>query len=119
MHMKTSNSTPSRYGPTGNQETTNPTPSEFAKLWRDPALNNLELLRARFLTTSFAPHTHETYAIGILESGAECFDYRGRCESAGAGSIAIIHPGELHTGGPLGTHGWRYRALYPDANLIT
>lgn len=30
----------------------------------------------------------------------------------------MIHPGELHTGGPLGAQGWRYRALYPDTALI-
>lgn len=91
---------------------------EFARLWRDNDLNELELLHARFLTTAFAPHTHETYAIGIVECGVESFDYRGEQRLAGAGAIAVIHPGELHTGGPFGEEGWRYRALYPDAPLI-
>jgi AraC-like DNA-binding protein len=92
--------------------------SEFAKLWRDGALGDLELLHAQFMTQSFAPHTHDTYAIGIVESGAESFAYRGRHEAAGAGTLAVIHPGELHTGGPLGGQGWRYRALYPTPTLI-
>lgn len=91
---------------------------EQAKLWRDAALDNLELLRANFVTQTFAPHTHETYAIGIVESGVEYFDYRGQRELAGAGTIGIIHPGELHTGGPQGAAGWRYCALYPDADLM-
>jgi AraC-like DNA-binding protein len=96
----------------------NRAPPEHARLWRDPDLHNLELLHAHFLTQSFAPHSHETYAIGFIEHGAESFDYRGQRHMAGAGSIAIIHPGELHTGGPLGAHGWRYRALYPEPVLM-
>jgi AraC-like DNA-binding protein len=96
----------------------NTSPREFTKFWRDPGLDNLELLHARFVTQSFAPHTHDTYAIGMLEAGAEYFDYRGRREHAGAGMIGIIHPGELHTGGALDDTGWRYRALYPDPTLM-
>jgi AraC-like DNA-binding protein len=93
-------------------------PREHAKLWRDASLDNLELLRANFVTQTFAPHTHETYAIGIVEGGVEYFDYRGQRELAGAGAIGIIHPGEWHTGGPQGAAGWRYCALYPDAVLM-
>jgi hypothetical protein len=102
-----------------NPASTNRAPSEHAKLWRDADLNNLELLHAHFLTQSFAPHTHETYAIGFIEHGAETFDYRRQRHTAGAGTIAVIHPGEIHTGGPLGAHGWHYRALYPEPMLMT
>jgi hypothetical protein len=45
-----------------NPASTNRAPNEHAKLWRDPDLNNLELLHAHFLMQSFAPHTHETYS---------------------------------------------------------
>jgi hypothetical protein len=46
---------------------------EHTHLWRDPALDNLELLRATYITHAFAPHTHEGYAIGVIENGAEQF----------------------------------------------
>jgi AraC-like DNA-binding protein len=117
--MKTAHSTHLQRDADYKQEARDKPQREFARLWRNSDLNDLELLHARFLTTSFAPHTHDTYAIGIVESGAESFAYRGKQHLAGAGALAVIHPGELHTGGPFGSEGWRYRALYPDASLIT
>ncbi len=92
---------------------------EQARLWQDAALGNLELLHAQFFAQSFSAHTHETYAIGLIEHGADQFDYRGRRETAHAGAITIIHPGELHTGGPLNEDGWRYRAFYPTAGYVS
>jgi hypothetical protein len=47
--------------------TSESTPRERATLWRDPVLQHLELLRAQFVTQTFAPHTHDTYAIGVIE----------------------------------------------------
>lgn len=90
------------------------TQREYASLWRDAALGGLELLSAHFIHQTFAAHTHDTYAIGLIERGADRFDYRGQNEAAGAGAITIIHPGELHTGGPFNADGWHYRAFYPD-----
>lgn len=109
--MKTSVPTTPKPSLTPDKGSPSKTQPDFARFWRDAVLGDLELLHARFLTQSFAPHTHETCAIGIVESGAESFDYRGSSESAGAGAIGVIHPAELHTGGPHGAQGWRYRAL--------
>ena len=49
---------------------------EHAKFWHDSTLSNLELLHATYVTHSFAPHTHEGYVIGVIEHGAEQFEYR-------------------------------------------
>ncbi len=50
---------------------------EQVKFWRDPALSNLELLRAKYVTHSFSPHIHEGFAIGVIVGGAEAFTYQG------------------------------------------
>jgi hypothetical protein len=71
---------------------------EHTHFWRDPALNNLELLRATYITHAFAPHTHEGYAIGVIENGAEQFKYRRTTHVAPRGSVVHINPGEMHTG---------------------
>jgi AraC-like DNA-binding protein len=92
--------------------------AERADYWRDPVLDNLELLSARFVTHRFAPHTHDGYAIGVVEQGAELFGYRGARHVAPSGSILLIHPGEVHDGGAFNTDGWRYRMLYPSIELI-
>lgn len=91
---------------------------ERTKFWRDPALSNLELLRATYVTHAFVPHTHEGYAIGVVERGAESFDYRGGYHTAPAGHIVLINPGEPHTGHAATKAGWAYRMLYPEAALL-
>ncbi|GAB4371915.1 MAG: AraC family transcriptional regulator [Elainellaceae cyanobacterium] len=93
-------------------------PTEQIKFWRDPVLANTELLRATYVTHSFSRHTHDGYAIGVIEAGIEAFSYRGSIHQAPAGSIVIVHPGEVHTGHAALPSGWTYRMLYPDVSLI-
>ena len=91
---------------------------ERAKFWRDPALNNLEMLSATYVTHTFSRHTHEGYAIGVIEAGVEEFTYQGAVHRAPAGSVVVIHPGEAHTGHAGTPAGWTYRMLYPDVTLV-
>jgi AraC-like DNA-binding protein len=91
---------------------------ERATFWRDPALSDLELLRATFITHAFAPHTHDGYAIGVVEKGAERFKYRKNVYVAPQGSVVVINPGEMHTGEAASAEGWSYRMLYPDITLL-
>ena len=44
---------------------------ESAKIWRADDLGDIELLHARYLTYSFAKHTHEGAAVGVIEAGVE------------------------------------------------
>jgi AraC-like DNA-binding protein len=91
---------------------------EYINFWRDPRLDDLELLHATYITHSFAPHTHEGYVIGVIERGAEQFSYRGHHYVAPAGSIVFINPGEMHTGSATSEQGWTYRTLYPSIKLL-
>lgn len=91
---------------------------EQTKFWQAPDVGHVELLRATFITHSFAPHTHDGFAIGIIERGAEAFDYRGASYVAPAGSIVLINPDEVHTGHAADETGWSYRMLYPEAELL-
>ncbi len=92
---------------------------EWAKFWHDRALNNLELLRATYITHVFAPHAHEGFAIGIMERGAQTFIYQGRKRLVmPAGCIAIVNPGEVHIGQAATVSGWTYRMFYPDASVL-
>ncbi|MEZ4657638.1 MAG: AraC family transcriptional regulator [Caldilineaceae bacterium] len=95
-----------------------PCDREETLFWRNPTLDNLELLRAHYITHAFSPHVHEGYAIGVIEAGAETFRYRHADYVAGSGSVVIINPGEVHTGQAVSAEGWRYRMLYPSAELL-
>lgn len=91
---------------------------ENAKFWHDKTLDNLELLRATYITHAFAPHAHEGYAIGIIEAGAQTFIYSKDRLIMPAGCIAVVNPGEVHIGRATTGAGWTYRMLYPQAAVL-
>lgn len=91
---------------------------ERVKFWRDPVLNNIELLRATYVTHSFARHIHEGYAIGVIDGGVEEFNYQGGTHRATTNNIVIVHPGEVHTGHAGIPDGWKYSMFYPDIALL-
>jgi len=91
---------------------------EQTKFWHAPEIGQVELLKARYITHSFAPHTHEGYAIGVIVYGAEAFIYKRGNYVAPAGSVVVINPGEVHTGHAVDEVGWKYRMIYPEASLL-
>ena len=90
------------------------TGSERARFSASDDLHGLELLSARFVEHRFAPHVHDGHVIAVLEAGAERYRYRGVDHLAGAGSIALLNPDEVHTGSKGVEQGWQYRVFYPQ-----
>ncbi|MCH0567046.1 MULTISPECIES: AraC family transcriptional regulator [unclassified Streptomyces] len=79
----------------------------------------LDLLTARFDRHVYAPHAHDEYTVGVCVGGSEVIAYRGGRLHAGPGSIVVLAPGEMHTGGPATpTDGYAYRALYAAPGLV-
>ena len=91
---------------------------EDATCWRDPALDGLDLLRARFVTHAFARHAHDGFALGVVERGGDRFTYRGAAHTAPAGALVLINPAEPHDGQAATEGGWAYRMLYPHPDLL-
>jgi len=91
---------------------------ETVKFWQARDVEQLELLRATYVTHSFARHAHDGFAIGVIEAGAEQFYYRGGTHIAPAGAVVVINPGETHTGQAAARSGWAYRMLYPGTTLL-
>ncbi|MFJ4790695.1 AraC family transcriptional regulator [Streptomyces sp. NPDC088794] len=80
----------------------------------------LHLLTACFDKHVYAPHAHDEFTIGVCVDGSEVIDYRGGHIRTGPGSIVVLAPGEIHTGGPGSpTDGYAYRALYAEPTLLT
>jgi AraC-like DNA-binding protein len=94
------------------------TQNENVKFWRDLHLNNLELLRATYITHTFSPHVHEGFAIGVVQRGVTATSYRHKHYDIPAGTIIVINPGELHTGEAVSEQGWTYRMFYPEASQL-
>jgi AraC-like DNA-binding protein len=81
-------------------------------------VGGVELLRAWFGGRAFAPHRHDTYAIGVTEAGLQMFDYRGRAERSRPGQVVVLHPDEIHDGRPGDDEGFGYRIVYVEPARI-
>lgn len=78
----------------------------------------VEVMAAWFGGRAFAPHRHDTYAIGVTESGVQGFDYRGSARISLPGDIVILHPDELHDGRAEDDRGFGYAIVYVRPTLI-
>ncbi|WP_187281252.1 AraC family transcriptional regulator [Nonomuraea sp. C10] len=93
-------------------------PQERARFWRHPAVPEVDLLKARYVTHRFSRHVHEGYAIGIILDGVEEFEYRGDLHRAAAGEVVLVNPDSVHTGQAGVDGGWAYRMLYPSVAAV-
>ena len=78
-----------------------------------------ERAEASFSTMRFAPHRHDSYAIGITLRGVQSFGYRGATLHSEAGCAFVIHPDETHDGRAGTDEGFGYRILYIAPRLIS
>jgi AraC-like DNA-binding protein len=67
---------------------------------------------------AFEPHRHDTYTIGLTTAGVQTFRYRGTRRVSLPGQLVILHPDEIHDGGPGAEDGFGYRALYVAPELV-
>jgi AraC-like DNA-binding protein len=92
---------------------------DFAQYSRCVGLDGLEVMSARWVNHSFAPHMHDFYAVSLNYRGRGAFDCRHEVHDAAPGTCNLIAPGELHTGRATSGDGWIYRNLHIEAALLT
>jgi AraC-like DNA-binding protein len=78
----------------------------------------IELLEAWFQGRAYRQHRHDTYAIGVTETGIQGFRYRGATHVSTPGEVVVLHPDELHDGYAGAEMGFGYRLLYIEPALI-
>ncbi len=83
-----------------------------------PAAPGIERAAAHLRGRAFAPHRHDTYAIGLTLSGAQTFTYRGARRHCLPGQVHVLHPDEVHDGAAGTEEGFGYRIAYVDPALI-
>jgi AraC-like DNA-binding protein len=93
-------------------------PLDRATFHRTGVFGGFDLMSARFVHHSFAPHTHDELMIGIIHKGVKAFR-RGRVtEFAAQGSLSVVNPGEMHTGERSHGHELVYGALYLPKTVV-
>jgi AraC-like DNA-binding protein len=78
----------------------------------------IERVEAHFTGRAFAPHRHDTYALGVTLSGIQTFRYRGEQRYCFPGQGHILHPDETHDGGSATEESFGYRIIYIDPLLV-
>lgn len=78
----------------------------------------IERMEAHFSGKPFAPHRHDTYAIGLTVAGVQTFRFRGATWHCLPGQCHILHPDELHDGEAGTQAGFGYKMAYVDPGLI-
>jgi len=78
----------------------------------------IDLMSARFVRHSFAPHFHDEFMIGVIHAGVKSFR-RGKSEQyAAPGTLAVVNPGEMHTGERKYGNELVYAALYVPGTAL-
>jgi AraC-like DNA-binding protein len=72
----------------------------------------LELFSAWFAGQAYQKHRHDTYAIGVTDSGVQVFDYRGSVRVSMPGQVVVLYPDEAHDGRAGTGEGFGYRIVY-------
>jgi AraC-like DNA-binding protein len=91
---------------------------DFVQYSAVSGLDGLEIMSARWVEHSFAPHMHDFYAVSLNYAGRGAFHCRHALRDAAPGTCNLIAPGELHTGNATSEDGWTYRNLYIDTPLM-
>jgi len=90
-----------------------------SRYWRLDGFGGVDLLRADASTHRYARHSHEGYALGVVEAGAHAFAARGAVWTAIPGRIVIVNPDDAHDGGPAARDGlYSYRMIYVDGAVL-
>ncbi|KUM44019.1 AraC family transcriptional regulator [Pseudomonas sp. EpS/L25] len=89
------------------------------RFWRDPALPFLE---ARAIADGrglcYAPHSHETFSVGVVLGGESRYVNGPTREWVGRGTLVLMNPGEVHACNPRSDQAWRYLMLYLDPGWL-
>jgi AraC-like DNA-binding protein len=83
-----------------------------------PGAAGIERMEAYLHGQAFAPHRHDTYAIGITLSGIQTFRFRGEQWHSLPGQCHILHPDETHDGAAGSDEGFAYPIVYIDPALV-
>ncbi|MTV11813.1 MULTISPECIES: AraC family transcriptional regulator [Bradyrhizobium] len=78
----------------------------------------IDVMSARFVRHSFAPHSHDELMIGVMHAGVKSFRCGNTRETAAPGNLVVVNPGEMHTGERKQGRELVYAALYVSESAL-
>ena len=91
---------------------------DWARYWRS-ADGQVEAMHARFRGHVYHRHSHDTYSLGLTESGAQAFTCRGAGHVSTAGLVMAFNPDDPHDGHAATGTGFTYRMIHLAPALLT
>jgi AraC-like DNA-binding protein len=91
---------------------------ERVEIKRISALPGTTLMHATYITQNFTRHSHDGFAVGVIEDGVLEFTYRREKLAATPGRISLVNPDEPHDGHSATQSGWTYRMFYFDPKVL-
>jgi len=76
-------------------------------------------MHAHFRGHVYHRHSHETYSLGVTESGAQGFTCRGAGHVSTAGLVMAFNPDDPHDGHAATGNGFTYRMVHIAPDLLT
>jgi AraC-like DNA-binding protein len=90
-----------------------------SRYWRLEGVDGVDLLRWDASTHRYARHSHEGYALGVVEAGAHAFAARGQTWTAVPGCVIVVNPEDAHDGRPATrSDEYSYRMIYVDRAVM-
>jgi AraC-like DNA-binding protein len=81
-------------------------------------VGGVELFSAWFAGEAYRKHRHDTYAVGVTDSGVQVFDYRGSVHASTPGQVVVLYPDEIHDGSAGTGEGFGYRIVYVEPSVL-
>jgi AraC-like DNA-binding protein len=81
-------------------------------------VGGVELFSAWFAGEAYQKHRHDTYAVGVTDSGVQVFDYRGSVRASTPGQVVVLYPDEVHDGRAGTSAGFGYRLVYVQPVIL-
>jgi AraC-like DNA-binding protein len=93
-------------------------PREWSRYWRAPD-KPLEAMHAHFEQHIYHRHSHDTYSLGVTETGAQSFTCRRSAHTSAAGMVMAFNPDDPHDGWATGELGFTYRMIHIGPELMS
>jgi AraC-like DNA-binding protein len=85
---------------------------------RDPDLPGIEARSSHYRQQVFRKHTHEAYAVSLVQQGITDFWCDGETRAVGPGNIALINPEQVHACNPRPNRALIYCMFYVEPALM-
>lgn len=88
------------------------------RAWRPAVAGVAEVLHAHFPEHAYPLHTHDTWTLLVVDTGAISFDLERHAHGALRRVVTLLPPHVPHDGRSVTTAGFRKRVAYLDAGLL-